>query len=153
MCAAHPLLSQLHSLVVSFWAQTAYKSCHAGKMLFLSILHKQSSTVIVLDLFHVSVHSWVCVVLVIVTDIKCPCGEMSRGEQDNRDGMKNCTFCNWPDCICFFPISFTTPYSGKVGTVVIPSLYIGTLRRLWGCETWLWSHTASDRARIWTRVG
>lgn len=39
MCAAHLLLSKHHSLVLYFLAAMAYKSCSAGKMLFISILH------------------------------------------------------------------------------------------------------------------
>ena len=42
-----------------------------------------------LDLFHGSVHPWECVVLAIVTDIMCPCGECQELGRTMEMGWKD----------------------------------------------------------------
>lgn len=64
---------------------------------------------------------------------------MSEGGQNNRDGMKNLP--SVIDLIAYASFLFLLLLPTVVReTLVIPSLYMGCL---WGCETWLWSHTAS----------
>lgn len=94
-----------------------------------------------LDLFHGSVHPWECVVLAIVTDIMCPCGECQELGRTMEMGWKDLP--SIIDMIANASFLLTFPFPTMVRwTLVITSLYLGTRRCLRGCET-VWSPTAS----------